>query len=188
MDSMTLLQAIAFARSRGVLLPADYYALDLNSRQYASTVSHLAGLDQIQSVLDSAYKVLESGGTFADFQKLVDESGIELSEAHLDNVFRTNIQNAYAHGIWTQQQKNKANRPYLKYSSLTDSRVRPSHLALNNIVRHIDDSFWDTHYPPNGFQCRCGVGSLPDRQLRKICANLEIFAKCSLPGRQLRNM
>ena len=57
MDNVTLLQAIAFARSRGVLLPADYYALDLNSRQYASTVSYLAGLDQIQSVLDSAYKV-----------------------------------------------------------------------------------------------------------------------------------
>ena len=107
MDNMTLLQAIAFARSRGVLLPADYYALDLNSRQYASTVSYLAGLDQIQSVLDSAYKVLESGGTFRDFQKLVEESGIELSEAHLDNVFRTNIQNAYAHGRWLHQQQNK---------------------------------------------------------------------------------
>ena len=106
MDNMTLLQAIAFARSRGVLLPADYYALDLNSRQYASTVSHLAGLDQIQSVIDSAYKVLESGGTFRDFQKLVEENGIELSEAHLDNVFRTNIQNAYARGKWSHQQQN----------------------------------------------------------------------------------
>ena len=153
MDNMTLLQAIAFARSRGVLLPADYYALDLNSRQYASTVSYLAGLDQIQSVLDSAYKVLESGGTFRDFQKLVEENGIELSEAHLDNVFRTNIQNAYAHGRWLHQQQNKDKRPYLEYFAINDKRTRPSHLALDGVIRHIDDPFWQKYYPPNGFRC-----------------------------------
>ena len=153
MDDMTLSQAIQFARSRKVLLPAEYYSLDLTSRQYASTVSYLAGLDQIESVLDSAYKVLESGGTFADFQKLVDESGIELSEAHLDNVFRTNIQNAYARGKWSHQQQNKDKRPYLEYMAINDSRVRPSHLALDGVIRHIDDSFWQTHYPSNGFRC-----------------------------------
>ena len=164
MDNMTLLQAIAFARSRGVLLPADYYALDLNTRQYASTVSYLAGLDQIQSVLDSAYKVLESGGTFRDFQKLVEENGIELSEAHLDNVFRTNIQNAYAHGRWLHQQQNKDKRPYLEYMAINDSRVRPSHLALDGVIRHIDDPFWQKYYVPNGFRCRCTINAITEKQ------------------------
>lgn len=153
MDDMTLSQAIQFARSRKVLLPAEYYSLDLTTRQYASTVSYLAGLDQIESVLSSAYKVLESGGTFADFQKLVDESGIELSEAHLDNVFRTNIQNAYARGKWSHQQQNKDKRPYLEYMAINDSRVRPSHLALDGVIRHIDDPFWQKYYVPNGFRC-----------------------------------
>lgn len=164
MDDMTLSQAIQFARSRKVLLPAEYYSLDLTSRQYASTVSYLAGLDQIESVLSSAYKVLESGGTFADFQKLVDESGIELSEAHLDNVFRTNIQNAYARGKWSHQQQNKDKRPYLEYMAINDSRVRPSHLALDGVIRHIDDSFWQTHYPANGFRCRCTTTAITEKQ------------------------
>lgn len=164
MDNMTLLQAIAFARSRGVLLPADYYALDLNTRQYASTVSYLAGLDQIQSVLDSAYKVLESGGTFRDFQKLVEESGIELSEAHLDNVFRTNTQNAYAHGRWLHQQQNKDKRPYLEYFAINDKRTRPSHLALDGVIRHIDDPFWQKWYAPNGYRCRCTINAITEKQ------------------------
>lgn len=164
MDDMTLLQAIAFARSRGVLLPADYYALDLNTRQYASTVSNLAGLDQIQSVLDSAYKVLESGGTFRDFQDLVSKDGIDLSEAQLDNVFRTNIQNAYAHGKWLHQQRNKAKRPYLEYSAINDKRARPSHLALDSVVRHIDDPFWQKWYPPNGYRCRCTTNAITEKQ------------------------
>lgn len=160
MDDMTLLQAVQFARSRKVLLPAEYYSLDLTSRQYASTVSYLAGLDQIESVLSSAYKVLESGGTFADFQKLVDESGIELSESHLDNVFRTNIQNAYARGKWSHQQQNKDKRPYLEYMAINDSRVRPTHLALDGVIRHIDDPFWQKYYPTNGFRC-----FLPDTRI-----------------------
>ena len=164
MDDMTLLQAVQFARSRKVLLPAEYYSLDLTSRQYASTVSYLAGLDQIESVLSSAYKVLESGGTFADFQKLVDESGIELSEAHLDNVFRTNIQNAYARGKWSHQQQNKDKRPYLEYMAINDSRVRPSHLALDGVIRHIDDPFWQKYYVPNGYRCRCTTTAITEKQ------------------------
>lgn len=164
MDDMTLLQAVQFARSRKVLLPAEYYSLDLASRQYASTVSYLAGLDQIESVLSSAYKVLESGGTFADFQKLVDESGIELSEAHLDNVFRTNIQNAYARGKWSHQQQNKDKRPYLEYMAINDSRVRPSHLALDGVIRHIDDPFWQKYYVPNGYRCRCTTTAITEKQ------------------------
>lgn len=164
MDDMTLLQAIAFARSRGVLLPADYYSLDMNSRQYASTVSNLAGIDQIQSVLDSAYKVLENGGTFRDFQDLVAQNGIDLSESHLDNVFRTNIQNAYAHGKWLHQQQNKAKRPYLEYFAINDKRARPSHLALDSVIRHIDDPFWQKWYPPNGYRCRCTTNAITEKQ------------------------
>ena len=165
--SITYTDALRYARDKRVVLPEEFYLLDLNARQYATTVSGLASLDQIKTVINLSNKAIESGSTFQEFQKAVKESGIELSPHHLDNIFRTNIQNAYAHGIWTQQQENKANRPYLKYSSLTDSRVRPSHLALNNIVRHIDDSFCYTHYPPNGFQCRCSVDALTEAQAKK---------------------
>ena len=139
--SISYADALRYARDKRVVLSDEFYLLDLNARQYATTVSYLASLDQIGTVINLTNKAIESGSTFQEFQKAVKESGIELSPHHLDNIFRTNIQNAYAHGIWTQQQKNKANRPYLKYSSLTDSRVRPSHLALNNIIRHIDGSF-----------------------------------------------
>ncbi len=165
--SITYADALRYAREKRVVLPEEFYLLDLNARQYATTVSKLASLDQIRTVINLSNKAIEDGSTFRDFQKAVKEAGIELSPHHLDNIFRTNIQNAYAHGIWTQQQRNKANRPYLRYSSLSDSRVRPSHLALNNIIRHIDDSFWYTHYPPNGFRCRCAVDALTESQAKR---------------------
>lgn len=160
--------ALRYARDKRVVLSDEFYLLDLNARQYATTVSYLASLDQIGTVINLTNRAIEDGSTFQEFQKAVGEAGIELSPHHLDNIFRTNIQNAYAHGIWTQQQENKANRPYLKYSSLTDSRVRPSHLALNNIIRHIDDAFWDTHYAPNGFNCRCAIDAITESQAKRL--------------------
>ncbi|OTG87220.1 phage minor head protein [Acinetobacter sp. ANC 3832] len=160
--------ALRYAREKKVVLPEEFYLLDLNARQYATTVSKLASLDQIRTVINLSNKAIEDGSTFQDFKKAIEENGIELSPHHLENIFRTNIQNAYAHGIWTQQQENKTNRPYLRYSSLTDSRVRPSHLVLNNIIRHIDDSFWYTYYPPNGYLCRCGVSALTEAQAKRL--------------------
>ena len=153
MDDISLLEAIEFARSRKVLLPSDYYKLDVATRRYAATVSQLATIDQIQTVLDAVHKTLKDGGTFNDFQKLVEAGDIKLSKNHLDNIFRTNIQNAYAHGRWQHQQSNKEKRQYLMYWAIEDSRTRPGHLKLHRIIRHIDDAFWKTFYPPNGYRC-----------------------------------
>lgn len=164
---MTLLQALVYARSRNVILPAEFYSLDLNSRQYASTVSGLASLNQIKSVLNSVYSVVESGGTFQDFQKLIEAEGIDLSEAQLKNVFRTNTQNAYGYGRWLHQQRNKGKRPYLMMMVVNDTRTRPTHLMLDRIIRHIDDPFWRRYYPPWAFMCRCTVMALTEKQALK---------------------
>lgn len=160
--------ALRYARGRNVVLPDEFYMMDLDARANAATISRLASLDQISHVLELVNKSLESGSTFHDFKKLVEESGIDLPEYHLANVYRTNMQNAYAHGRWIEQQANKDLRPYLQYSAIVDSRTRPTHLALNNIIRHIDDDFWKKYYPPNGFQCRCSVRSLSEKAANRI--------------------
>lgn len=168
MQPVTFLEALRFAESRKVV-PADtFYSLDLNTRQLATTVSFLSSLEQMQSVIDSVNKAIALGTTFDEFKKDVAENGIKLNSNYLDNVFRTNIQTAYSHGRWEQQQRNKESRPYLMYSAINDSRVRPSHLALNGIIRHIDDPFWLTHYPPWSFRCRCSAIAITEAQAKKL--------------------
>lgn len=167
MQPVPFLEAMQYAQLKKIVLPDEFYSLDLRTRQYASTVSFLTSLEQINTVMHAVNKSIADGSTFNDFQKLVAESEIILPESYLDNVFRTNIQSAYAHGRWQQQQRNKAARPYLMYSAIDDSRVRPSHLAMNRIIRHIDDPFWLIWYPPNGFRCRCTVIALTEKQVLK---------------------
>lgn len=168
MKPITFLEALHFAQSRKIVLPDEFYSMDLNTRQLATTVSFLSGIEQIETVIKSLNKTLAEGGTFNDFQKLIEENEIVLSKHYLKNVFRTNIQTAYGHGRWQQQQKNKAKRPYLMYSAIDDTRVRPSHLALNRIIRHIDDPFWLLYYPPWGFMCRCTVIALTEKEAKKL--------------------
>ncbi|MNY93278.1 Phage Mu protein F like protein [compost metagenome] len=167
MQPVTFLEALQYAYSKKVVLPDEFYSMDLKTRQMATTVSFLSSLEQVESVIKSLNKTLATGGTFNDFQKLVAESEIILPKHYLDNVFRTNIQSAYGHGRWQQQQRNKDKRQYLMYSAINDSRVRPAHLALNRIVLPIDHPFWLTHYPPLGFRCRCTVIALTEKQALK---------------------
>ena len=167
MQPVTFLEALEYAHNKKIVLPAEFYSMDLKTRQMATTVSFLSSLEQIETVIKAVNKSIADGGTFNDFQKLIAESEIILPKHYLDNVFRTNIQNAYGHGRWQQQQRNKAKRPYLMYSAINDSRVRPAHLALNRIVLPIDHPFWLTHYPPLGFRCRCTVIALTEKQALK---------------------
>ena len=37
-----------------------------------------------------------------------------------------------------------------------------SYKILEAIVRPVDDQFWNTYYPPNGWNCRCSVEQLSD--------------------------
>ena len=46
---------------------------------------------------------------------------------------------------------------YLQYRTAGDDHVRPEHAALHGVTRPMNDHFWDTYYPPNGWNCRCTV-------------------------------
>lgn len=87
------------------------------------------------------------------------------SERRLRTIFDTNIRTAHAVGRWQQIQRLKAARPWLRYVAVLDDRTRPLHRHWHNTVLLVDDAWWETHYPPNGWNCRCSVMQLSDRDL-----------------------
>jgi len=64
--------------------------------------------------------------------------------------------------------ETKESHPYLLYQ-LGPSRVhRPMHVRWHGMLLRADDQWWDSHFPPNGFGCRCWV-----RQVSKVEADRE---------------
>jgi SPP1 gp7 family putative phage head morphogenesis protein len=48
-------------------------------------------------------------------------------------------------------------RYHLQYRTMKDDKVRPAHAELDGVTRPQSDPFWETFYPPNGYNCRCTV-------------------------------
>lgn len=78
----------------------------------------------------------------------------------LRTIFRTNMTTATAHRRYRQQVSNVNSRPYWAYRAIQDKHTRPAHAAMDGRVYRANDPIWLSHYPPNGFNCRCYVSAL----------------------------
>ena len=47
-------------------------------------------------------------------------------------------------------------RPYWQYHH-DGTQASPCHLQWSGLVLRHDDPWWDTHFPPNGPDCKCWV-------------------------------
>ena len=84
-------------------------------------------------------------------------------------IYDTNMRTAYAAGRWKQLQDTKQLRPYWQYRhSHASEDPRPHHMAWDKLVLDADDAWWHTHYPPNGWGCKCYVASLSPRDMKKL--------------------
>lgn len=160
-------EAIKAAEERGIVLPEEYYGkLQGVARALSFSVAGIVKLDQLQRVLDSLVGAMKDGKTYQQWAEEVLKTPdvLAMPPHRLDNIFRTNIQGAYARGRCVHIQKNKDTRPMLMYSATNDSRVRPAHLAMHGHVAPVGDPVWEKWTPPCGYRCRCTVISLTESQ------------------------
>ncbi|TAG76544.1 MAG: phage head morphogenesis protein [Burkholderiales bacterium] len=107
-------------------------------------------------------------------QDIADSDSGEVRSAQLGSptrlalIYDVNVRQAYAAGRWEQAQRTKATAPYMRYVTMRDERVRKSHAAWDALVLPMDDPFWDTHYPPNGYRCRCIAEPISDDGIQDL--------------------
>ena len=92
---------------------------------------------------------------FNDFRKVAEVVFEDFNKTYLEAEFNTAITQAQNARDWLQIERDKDIFPLLKYKTQQDGRVRPTHQALEGIVKPVDDPFWDTFTPANGWNCRC---------------------------------
>lgn len=62
---------------------------------------------------------------------------------------------AWQRGRAVQQQREADRRPYLRYRTMRDDRVRDAHKAMEGWLALASAPIWQTWRPPNGWGCRC---------------------------------
>lgn len=181
--------AVAYLESKGIRPTRHWYDIWQEAQAKAVTVSGMTRLDLLEDVKKGLVDAVKSGKTEKMFiddlapilrakgwtgkrQSInpktgeVTEKGPDLP-ARLSLIFFQNVQSAYMYGRYRAMLANAEERPWWMYIAVLDSRTRPHHRALHRKVFRYDDPFWKTHYPPNGFYCRCRVRALSDAQLER---------------------
>ncbi len=77
-------------------------------------------------------------------------------------IYTTNLRVAYQAGRWETLKAF----PYLRYQHNPVRHPREDHVAWDGLVLRTDDPWWNTHYPPNGWGCRCSVTGAGEGRLR----------------------
>ena len=119
-----------------------------------SSAKTLAELEYINSL------ILDKNGRIKpehQFMQDVKKANILFNRNYLQAEYQTAKRGAQMAHLWNKFLEQKEYYPNLVYRTVGDSRVRPEHAALNGVVKPIDDPFWKTYYPPNGWRCRCTV-------------------------------
>lgn len=167
-------EAVKFLEGKTALTKEEYQELSEECRAKAFTVSGYTSLEVLQEFLDTLTKAVEDGTTLEQFREdmngFLEEHGYEgINPWKAATIFRTNVQSAYQAGHYKSMTDPtvKKLRPYWRYKTAGDGRVRDTHAMMDGRVYRADDPIWDVWFPPNGFGCRCAVTSLSERQVKE---------------------
>lgn len=147
---------------------------------YAFTVAKAVDLELLTAFQTSIQKAIQDGqgfetwrqGLIPELQRLGwygkrqvdDPTGAWKSKivdfsrpARLQTIFWANVRTARAAGQWERIQRTKRGLPYLLYVRTASVEPRQQHLAWVGTILPVDHDFWRTHFPPNGWGCKCSV-------------------------------
>ena len=179
--------ALKYLAAKKPELHFDYDEIMHEAHHKAFTVAKVTKLDLLSDIQRSLVKAREEGQPFAAWKKALvptlkakgwygktevtnpktgEVKEIYVGSRRLRNIFYTNTRVAYAVGRW-EHQAQLEDAPYLRYVAVLDANTRPKHANNHGVVRHRDDPFWETNYPPNGWNCRCTVRAYSIESLKR---------------------
>lgn len=186
---MPPVEAIRFFERKGYRIGFDWRDVWQAEHARAFTVAKVTRLDLLETIRGEVDRALRDGLPYESFrrnltpilqkarwwgvQTVIDPATGQVVEAELGSprrlriIFDTNLRTARAAGRWERIERNKARRPYLRYSQIQRPTRRDEHVPFHGLVRPVDDPVWDRIYPPNGWRCGCSVQALTERQAKR---------------------
>ena len=137
------------------------------------TVAKSMKYDILTDIHDALTEALHAGTTFQQFRKdimpmlqkkgwwgyslMPDPKTGEIRKVllgtprRLETIYKTNMRTVRAAGQWDRIESTKKTHPYLLYQLGPSREHRIDHKKWRDLLLSVGHSFWDTHYPPNGW-------------------------------------
>ena len=163
----------------------DYDEIMHDAHKKTFTIAKMTDLDLLKDMQNSLAQAFKNGIPFEEWKQSVkpilakkgwlgkikvkdpksgQEKEIYVGNRRLKTIYDTNMRTAYAKARYESQMKSSGE--YFRYTAVLDSKTRPTHRKLHGTTLPKNDKFWDTNYPPNGWNCRCKVQVLTEAEVR----------------------
>jgi hypothetical protein len=169
-------EALAYLKNKN--LKAGFSYKDVWNEEHATafTVAKAMQLDVLSDLHTAVVDAMEKGQSFESFKKnitpLLQQKGwwgkkemtdpltgktvnAQLgSDRRLKTIYRVNMRSAYQKGQYDRTMASDIH-PYLMYRIGPSVNHREDHQSWDGLILPKDDPFWDSHFPPNGWGCKC---------------------------------
>lgn len=118
-----------------------------------------SGIKTFHELNEAFPSLLDENGNRKPFERFLNDVQ-KINDTYNANYLRAEynfVQSSAQMAAKWEQFSEDGDRYNLQYRTAGDSKVRPEHAALNGVTLPPSDPFWQTYYPPNGWNCRCTV-------------------------------
>lgn len=170
-------EALEYFRAKKLKPGFDHRDTWKEEHRAAFTVAKAMQVDILNDIKSALADTLADGKTFEQFQQQLKPTlaakgwwgiGTEFDpvtgqprEVHLGSprrlrtIYETNVRQARSAGREERLLRTKATHPYAIYEVGPSENHRADHLSWHGVCLPIDDPWWDTHTPMNGWGCKC---------------------------------
>ena len=184
-------EALEYFRFRGLRVGFDYRDVWREEHALAFTVAKAMEIDLLKEIRAALDRALAEGRTLRQFREdltpilrrrgwwgkrtVEDPKTGERVRAQLGSpnrlrtIYESNLCAARAAGQWDRAQRTKDTHPFFLYEpALHECTPGENHCdrhrAWAGTILPVDDPWWDDHFPPNGWSCRCRVRQISRRE------------------------
>lgn len=193
-------EVTGYFRNKTVKPAFSYLDVWAEEHAYSMTVAKTTELEVTSAFHRTIAEAIDEGKGFDNWKPLIqkeltklgwwqprmvsDPSGVDIdrmvnfsSDRRLKTIFWGNMSSARSAGQWERAQRSKRVLPYVLYMRTTSGDPRAEHLQWVGIILPIDHPFWKTHWPPNGWLCKCQVRMISEREARELLGTTRIIGK-----------
>ncbi|BCB28402.1 hypothetical protein SKTS_32880 [Sulfurimicrobium lacus] len=166
-DKLPFTEAIDFFKQKIRLPSSGWTDIWQEQHSHAFIVAGAAHDALVEDLFNAIQKAKWAGGGYDEFKQSFQDIASKYGWAYNGTpgwrskiIYDTNITQAYNAGREKQMQAVKHLRPYGVYRHTSTEHPRLHHLAWDGLILPLDDPWWDTHSPQNGWGCKCKKYSL----------------------------